>query len=116
MSYEIDAYDPWPCGSGEKYKFCCAAKAKANRHGKFPMGTVAHYGPDDKTTTKIAAGVFLREGDEPKLKRRVAENVASDPKVADEIKAFFARHGVKSVAAGAGVLGCPHEEGIDFPE
>src|SRR5438067_1409064 len=23
MSYAIDPYDPCPCGSGEKYKFCC---------------------------------------------------------------------------------------------
>jgi hypothetical protein len=115
MSYDIDPYDPCPCGSGAKYKFCCAAKAKAQRHGKFPIGTVAYYGPDDKTTTKIAAGVFLRDGAEPILQRWVATNVISDPKVADEIKRFFARHGVKSVSITTGNIGCPHEEGSDFP-
>ncbi len=52
MNYDIGPYDPCPCGSGAKYKFCCAAKAKQHRHGKFPIGTVAHYGPDDETTTK----------------------------------------------------------------
>ena len=51
------------CGSGAKYKFCCAAKAKANRHGKFPIGTVAYYGPDDKTTRDLeAAGLLVPPG------------------------------------------------------
>lgn len=33
----IDRYSPCPCGSGKKYKFCCAAKeAEARRTGKVP--------------------------------------------------------------------------------
>lgn len=116
MHFDIGPYDPCPCGSGAKYKFCCAAGAKAQRHGKFPVGTVCYYGPDDKTTTKIAAGVVLREGDGPAfLERFVGTDVARDPKVAEQVKAFFARHGVKSVVATDGNLGCPHEEGPDFP-
>lgn len=115
MNYEIGPYEPCPCGSGAKYKFCCAAKAKANRHGKFPVGTVCYYGPDDKVTTKIAAGVVLREGEGPAyLERFVGTDVARDEKVAEKVKALFARHGVKSVVVTAGNLGCPHEEGIDF--
>src|SRR5947209_7914888 len=113
MAYEIGPYDPCPCGSGEKYKFCCAAKAKANRHGKFPIGTIAHYGPDDHTTTKIAAGVIVREGAEPIIRRWIEPNIVTDVRVAAEIKRFFAEHGVKSVVVTDGNLGCPHEEGID---
>ena len=30
--------------------------------------------------------------------------------------AFFRQHGVKSVAMSDGLLGCPHEEGIDYPK
>jgi hypothetical protein len=114
-NYETGPYDPCPCGSGAKYKFCCAAKAKANRHGKFPIGTVAHYGPDDQTTTKIVAGVVLWDHAEPILERWVSTGVLGDPKVAEGIKQFFARHGVKSVVVTDGNLGCPHEEGSDFP-
>ena len=114
--FDIGPYDPCPCGSGAKYKFCCAARARANRHGKFPVGTVALYGPDDKTTTKIAAAVILREDAEPAhLERWVGTAVRDDPKVAEEIRRFFALHGVKSVVVTAGNLGCPHEEGEDFP-
>jgi hypothetical protein len=116
MHYDIGPYDPCPCGSGAKYKFCCAARAKAQGHGKFPVGTVCYYGPDDKTTTKIAAGVVLREGDGPAfLERFVGTDVARDPEVAGRVKAFFARQGVKSVVVTDGNLGCPHEEGPDFP-
>jgi hypothetical protein len=40
----------------------------------------------------------------------------ANPKVAEQIKAFFAAHGVVKVATSDGILGCPHEEGEDFPE
>jgi len=113
--YETCPYDPCPCGSGKKYKFCCAAKAKDNRHGKYPIGTVAHYGPDDQTTTKIVAGVMLWDSAKPILERWVGTGVLTDAKIAEGIKRFFAQHGVKSVVVTDGNLGCPHEEGIDFP-
>jgi hypothetical protein len=32
-----------------------------------------------------------------------------------EIKDFFLQHGVNSVAMSEGNMGCPHEEGLDFP-
>jgi hypothetical protein len=37
MDDQIEPYAPCPCGSGKKYKFCCAAEDKANRRGKFPL-------------------------------------------------------------------------------
>jgi hypothetical protein len=82
---------------------------------KFPIGTVALYGPDDKTTTKIAAGVVLRLGAEPVLKRWVGTDVTTSPRVQKELREFFERHGVKQVAMTEGNMGCPHEEGEDFP-
>jgi hypothetical protein len=114
--FDVGPYDPCPCGSGAKYKFCCATKAKSNRRGKYPIGTVCYYGPDDKVTTKIAASVILGDKAEPILERFVGTNVVRDPKVAEQIKQFFARHGVKSVVISDGNMGCPHEEGEDFAE
>jgi len=78
----VSRNDPCPCGSGKKYKHCCLPKEVAARqtrssptiidpHGKpkkrpgYPIGTVALYGPDDKTTTKIAAGVIISPTAEP---------------------------------------------------
>jgi hypothetical protein len=115
MSYAIDPYDPCPCGSGEKYKFCCAAKTKGVIHGKYPRGTVDWYGPDDKTVTKIIAGVVMRDGHSPIREKWEGLSVRDDPKIAEEIRRFFAKHGVKAVHKSNGVVGCPHEEGVDHP-
>ncbi len=105
--------DPCPCGSGKKYKKCCIKKQ--NTPPKFPLGTIALYGPDDKTTTKIAASVIMEEGAEPILERWVGTDVKDNPKVRREIKEFLNKHGVKSVVATESNMGCPHEEGEDFP-
>jgi len=93
-------------------------EAKHGRTGKppdYPIGTVAMYGPDDKTTTKIAAGVILHDGAEAIIKRWVATDVTTNLKVQQEMRDFFHQHGVKSVAMSEGNMGCPHEEGLDFP-
>jgi hypothetical protein len=124
---------PCPCGSGKKYKHCCLRKeveARSPRpapkitdlHGKpkkrpeFPIGTVALYGPNDKITTKIAAGVIKSENAEPIIMRWVATDVTTSPKVQREMLEFFEKHSVKSVAMSEGNMGCPHEEGEDFPD
>lgn len=106
--------EPCPCGSGKKYKKCCLNKTKSPP--KFPIGTVALYGPDDKTTTKIVAGVIEDEHAEPIIERWVGTDVKDNPKVRKGIKTFFAKHKVKSVAVTDRNMGCPHEEGEDFPE
>jgi hypothetical protein len=82
---------------------------------EYPIGTVAHYGPDDKTTTKIAAGVFTSLNAKPIVERWVATDIMTNPKIQREMIGFFQMHGVKSVAASSGNMGCPHEEGEDFP-
>jgi hypothetical protein len=90
-------------------------EAKHRKPPEYPLGTVAMYGPDDTSTTKIAAGVILHATAEPIMMRWVASDVTTNPKVQQEMKDFFLQHGVKSVAMGEGNMGCPHEEGEDFP-
>lgn len=85
------------------------------KSAQFPIGTIAYYGPDDKTTTKIAAGVIKEEGARPIIRRWVATDVTTNPKVQREIDRFFKKYGVKRVGMSAGNMGCPHEEGKDFP-
>ncbi len=84
---------------------------------QFPVVTIAFYGPDDKTPTKIAVGIIEEEGDEKPiaLQRWVGPNVADDPQVRAEILDFVQEHKAKSVVMTNGVIGCPHEEGIDYP-
>ena len=124
--------DPCPCGSGKKYKHCCLRKEVGARsphpspritdlHGEpkkrpeYPIGTVALYGPNDQITTKIAAGVFKAPDSKAISRRWVATDVTTNPKIQREIMAFFTEYGVKSVAMSEGNMGCPHEEGEDFP-
>jgi len=129
----ISRNDPCSCGSGKKYKNCCRPQdvkaqtdrdlppsgsrpGKRNPPPKFPHGTVAYYGPDHKTTIKIAAGVLTSPNAEVIIKRWVASDVTTNPKVQREIVEFFQLHGVKTVAQSKGNMGCPHEEGLDFPD
>jgi len=90
-------------------------EAKQGKPPEYPIGTVALYCPYDKRTTKIAAGVIVHEGAETIIGRWVATDVTTNPKVQNEIQAFFKKHGVKSVVMSDVNMGCPHEEGQDFP-
>ena len=81
----------------------------------YPIGTVALYGPDDKITTKIVAAVILEEDGDPILKRWVGTKLQGDPKVERGMRTFFTKHRVKRVVVTDGNIGCPHEEGPDFP-
>jgi hypothetical protein len=84
-----------------------------------PVATVAFYGPDDRRATKVAVGIVDREGAEAgPLERWFSEerDVRSDVTIAREIMEFIEAHQTKSVALADRILGCPHEEGIDYPE
>ena len=88
----------------------------AQTRPKLPIGTVILYGPDDRTATKIAAAIVRHPGEEPtQLERWVGTNILNDHKVTQQIQEFLMKHGAKTIVMSDGVLGCPHEEGEDFP-
>jgi hypothetical protein len=95
-------------------------KKKARRGFRgYPVATVALYGPDDTYATKVAVGIVASEDADPDpLARWVTEDrdVRSDPAIGKEILAFIERHGVKTVVMTDRIIGCPHEEGVDYPE
>ncbi len=74
---------------------------------KYPIGTLATYGPDDKTVTKLVAGVFLHESAEAIIERWVGIGIVENSKIQNQFQEFFSRHGVKSVAASRGRHGLP---------
>ena len=41
--------------------------------------------------------------------------MTTSPKIQREIQEFFEHHGVTSVEVSDENMGCPHEEGVDFP-
>lgn len=84
----------------------------------FPLATVAFYGPDDRRASKVAVGIVPSDGVEPTdLRRWFSEqgDVRDDVEIAAAIQEFVDQHGVKTVVMTDRLIGCPHEEGIDYP-
>jgi len=93
-----------------------AKKAKRGFRG-FPVATVALYGPDDATATEIAVGIIPAEGAEASdLGRWVSDgsDIRRHAEIAAEVLQFIETAGVVSVTMVARIIGCPHEEGIDY--
>jgi len=103
-----------------KDRFTKALRKKADRgFSGYPVATLAFYGPDDKVATKVAVGIVLAEDEEPAfLERWFSEglDVRKDHNVNEKILEFIRVHEVKSVGMADRIIGCPHEEGVDYPE
>ena len=100
-------------------RFLKAIRKKARRgFSGYPIGTIAFYGPNDRLASKVAASVTLAEGAEPHIERWLHEDtdIRKEPTVLEQVLAFFHLHCVKSVVLTDRIIGCPHEEGIDYPE
>jgi hypothetical protein len=91
-------------------------KAKKGMRG-WPIATVAFYGPSLSQATKVVVSIVPSENAEPQELRDwklVVGDVRSDPAIAEEILAFIELHGVLSIVMTDGIIGCPHQEGIDY--
>jgi hypothetical protein len=91
-------------------------RAKRGFRG-YPLATVALYGPDDRTATKLAVGIVPAEhADATELRRWFSEgaDIRNDADIAEEVLAFVAAAGARSVVMTDTIIGCPHEEGIDY--
>ena len=85
----------------------------------YPVATVAYYGPDNQRVSKVAVGIILTEGGNAEIIERWfsdTRDARTDPEVLKEVLDFISVNGAKSVVVADGILGCPHEEGTDYPE
>jgi hypothetical protein len=85
----------------------------------YPLATVAFYGPDDQRATKVAVGIVQAEGAEADpLQRWFSEHddARADPGITRQISEFIEAHGARSVVLVDRIIGCPHEERIDYAE
>jgi hypothetical protein len=92
-------------------------KVKMPRRPRF--ATLAYYGPNDQRASKLVAAVFNEGQEEPlELRRWVSgrSDVRQDEKIGREVMSFLRRYGVDRVAGLGRIIGCPHEEGLDYPE
>jgi hypothetical protein len=85
----------------------------------YPVATVAFYGPHDRRASKVAVGIVPAEGaDATELERWFSneQDVRDDVEIVSAMKQFIEQHSARSVVVVDRILGCPHEEGIDYPE
>ena len=92
-------------------------KARRGFQG-YPAATIAFYGPTATLATKVVVGIAKDKSHEiDPLRKWFSENdVRSDEEIGLEIATFLKEQGVISVAMADRIMGCPHEEGIDYPD
>lgn len=95
--------------------------AKKSRKGfcGYPAATVAFYGPDDTRATKVSVGIVAHEGADADPVERwfcLATDARNDPDITEAVVRFLDQLGARSVVMVDRIIGCPHEEGIDYPE
>ena len=92
-------------------------KARRGHRGD-PVGTVAFYGPDDQAASKVVVGIS------PNASAGITETRkwSSEPDLRDnadvlaEVLEYLSLQRVRSLVVTGGIFGCPHEEGVDYPE
>lgn len=91
-----------------------------SKGSKYPLATVVPYGPNDKLATKLVVSIFTRPGSgEPQAMNKWfcdTGDVRDDSRVTAEVTEFKRKHRVKDTIVADRIFGCPHEEGIDYPE
>lgn len=85
----------------------------------YPLATVAFYGPTSKFATKIVVSIFKDDDQKvtfmKKWHSRDADARTND-KFQIQILDFIKEYLVRSVVICNGIIGCPHEEGVDYPK
>ena len=94
--------------------------AKRSRRGfrGFPAATVAYYGPDDTRASMVVVTILPAKDAEPSHQETFSSDTVDlreDPFTGDQVVAFVEKHEARSVFVAEEILGCPHEESVDYP-
>jgi hypothetical protein len=101
-----------------KSRYHLEKQAKRGFRG-YPVATIAFYGPTADVASKVAVAIFRTENSPPEaLERFFSEesDVRFDEAAGSRVLDFIQSHAVRSVVMSDRIIGCPHEEGIDYPE
>ncbi len=93
------------------------AKLARKKSTGFPIGTIAYYGPTDQFATKVSVGILDQNDKILEMKRWFStdHDIRLDDEMCRQIVDFLEKHEVYRVGMMDKIIGCPHEEGIDYP-
>jgi hypothetical protein len=83
------------------------------------IATLAEYGPNNKFCSKIVVSILDRHSNEIVEIRKWhsdGQDLRSDALIVDEIKKFLSKYNPNKAITMGKIIGCPHEEGVDYPE
>ena len=94
-----------------------ASRRSKRGRGDYPVGTIAYYGLDDQVATKVVVGILDEQGRVLATRRwyEAEGDVRISRRITREIAAYLKQHKVVRTVGVDRILGCPHEEGLDFP-
>ncbi|HVN54912.1 MAG TPA: hypothetical protein VMT46_11330 [Anaerolineaceae bacterium] len=90
----------------------------ANRKTGYPIVTIAYYGPDDQFASKVVVGFIASQGATTVVRKWFADAVDArkDEKIQMEMAEYIEYNRPYRITMMDRIIGCPHEEGIDYPE
>ena len=95
------------------------SRRRSRRSDQYPLASIAPYGPDDTFATKLVVSVLERPGQRKPAAMRTwtthAVDVRHDPTIAASVADFLREYGVRHTVTSDRIMGCPHQEGIDYP-
>jgi hypothetical protein len=94
-------------------------KKARRKSAEYPVATIAYYGPDDRFASKVVVGIILTEKDEQAAEVKkwfsTGIDVREDQAILRAMLAYIQEKGIQRVTMVDRIIGCPHEEGIDYP-
>ena len=92
-------------------------KKTRRRSRTYPLGTIAYYGPDDQRASKVVVGIIDQQHTLLAMQKWFSESddVRLSATITQQMVDFLdQQHAARAVMIDR-IIGCPHEEGIDYP-
>src|SRR5688572_3508838 len=84
--------------------------SRSQARWRYPLGTIAAYGPDNSLATKLVVSVYQRPGTtDPSAMETwttVAMDVRQDQTIAGAVADFLRQHGVNDTISADHIIGC----------
>jgi len=92
-------------------------KTKKGMRG-YPIATIAFYGPTSSLASKVVCSIFQYDGAEPDPMKKwfTDKDARTSEEIFCELSAFIDENEAMTVSMIDKIIGCPHEEGIDYPD